>query len=443
MDGRLLDELLPSTVVGTITVCLGLVLLLTQTRTTATVGLTLAWVWGGAALVFLPVYVHHVDARHVPVAARLVGLLLVADLASSSLYLTGLLRTARRSRRADLVVRTTVMLGYALAGVLVVLMVTLTADGLDDYGFSLGEPGVFGRPGFWVFATFWIVVAAVYVVGWSVLARQSLDVGERARANASAVAVPLVVVSTVLPYRAAVWVFAAAVVILLHGLFRFHAAQGERAAFLSRFLSPHVAEQVRHNGLTSVMAPGELDLTVVACDLRGFTAYAEGVPSQAVIDLLNEYYEAVGSAVAEVDGTVKDYAGDGILVLVGAPLPRPDHAAAGLRLAQRIHEVTRPVIERWSTGPHPLGVGVGAASGRVTVGAIGSDARMEYTAVGTPVNLAARLCAAAAPGETLVDQRTASLGEGAGLEPRPPMRLKGFGAEVAVFATSAPTRWVG
>ena len=155
------------------------------------------------------------------------------------------------------------------------------------------------------------------------------------------------------------------------------------------------------------MRPAEVTLTVVACDLRGFTAYADAVPSQAVIDLLGDYYAAVGAAVAEVDGTIKDYAGDGVLVLVGAPLAQPDHAARGMRLAARIHEVTRPVLERWATRAHPLGIGVGVASGTVTVGAIGSSARTEYTAVGTPVNLAARLCSAAGHGETLVDVATA------------------------------------
>jgi class 3 adenylate cyclase len=210
--------------------------------------------------------------------------------------------------------------------------------------------------------------------------------------------------------------------------------QGERAAFLSRFLSSEVAESVRLEGLASVMEPGERDVTVVACDLRGFTAYAEAVPSQAVIDLLAEYYDAVGRAVAEVHGTVKDYAGDGVLMVVGAPLPQPDHATLGLDLARRLHAVVEPVLRHWSTGPHPLGMGVGVASGPVTAGALGSSTRMEYTVVGTPVNLAARLCSAAQHGETLVASSTVALAGTDGLEARAPMAIKGLAADQTVYA---------
>jgi adenylate cyclase len=223
-------------------------------------------------------------------------------------------------------------------------------------------------------------------------------------------------------------------VIGVYGQFRYFVAQGERGAFLSRFLSAQVAETVRIDGLASVMQPGEREVTVIACDLRGFTAYAEAVPSQAVIDLLGEYYDAVGLAVAEIGGTVKDYAGDGVLMLIGAPLPRPDHAAAGLRLAVLLHATIRPVLAHWSTGPHPLGVGIGVASGTVTAGAVGSSSRMEYTAVGTAVNVAARLCAAAADGETLVDQATVELAGVDGLTSRGNMSIKGLAAEHMVYA---------
>jgi adenylate cyclase len=164
--------------------------------------------------------------------------------------------------------------------------------------------------------------------------------------------------------------------------------------------------QVRKDELTTVMEPGQLEMTVVACGLRGFTAYAAAVPARAVNHLLDEYHAAVGRAVAEVAGTVEDGAGDGVLVLIGAP-PREDHVSAGLALARRIHEVTAPVIDRWSTGPHPLGVGVGVATGSVAIVPTRSEAPTAYTVVGTPVNLASQLCSTAPAGETLVDDRGA------------------------------------
>lgn len=435
-DADLFAELLPSTVVGTICVCIGLLFLLVQQRSLATLGLTGAWAGGGTALILLPALAEHADPEPGPLVGALATAPLAFGLASSSLYIHGLLRTAPSPEGAARLGRVAVRVGWFMAGCQVALGVVFSDAMIEDYAQGLDDPGALDSAGFWVFAGFWALVAVVYGTAWLLLAGQQLDVGERVRANSSAVAVPLLVVATAAPYRLAVWCIAAALVIMLYGLFRFHAAQGERGVFLSRFLSPQVAEQVRTEGLTSVMEPAEVELTVVACDLRGFTSYAEGVPSQAVIDLLSEYYDAVGEAVAEVDGTIKDYAGDGVLILVGAPLPRSDHAAAGLRLARRIHEVTRPVLERWATGPHPLGIGVGAASGRVTVGAIGSSGRMEYTAVGVPVNLAARLCSVAGSGETLVDGTLATATGHEDLEERDPVRLKGFGRELAVFATT-------
>ena len=162
--------------------------------------------------------------------------------------------------------------------------------------------------------------------------------------------------------------------------------------------------QIRKDELATVMQSGQLEMTVVACGLRGFTAYAAAVPARAVTHLLAEYHAAVGCAVAEVAGTVEDGAGDGLLVLIAAP-PREDHVSAGLTLARRIHEVTAPVIERWSTGPHPLGIGVGVATGPVAIVPARSEAPTAYTVVGTPVSLASQLCSTAPAGETLVCDR--------------------------------------
>jgi class 3 adenylate cyclase len=132
-----------------------------------------------------------------------------------------------------------------------------------------------------------------------------------------------------------------------------------------------LAARVRGHQSNGTVLPGDLEVTVVACDLPGFSAYAGAVPPRAVNGLLAEYHAAVGCAVAEVDGTVEDVSADSIRVVVGASRAPMDHASAGLDLARRIHEVTAPVIERWSTGAHPIGIGVGVAQGLVTVGPSG------------------------------------------------------------------------
>jgi class 3 adenylate cyclase len=436
-------EAVAFTVVGVISAGTGVTMVLGGDRTRATLGIGSLYVLAGISF---PLQVHlvgTVDPHHPGLLARLQGVVEAGAVASGALYVSGLLTTARTTAAIRRRISRALRAAWVLAGWLAVAAVLFPAARLDDYQTRLADPDAYRLGGFWLFACTWLLVAVVFGFAYFNLAACGVDPGERARAGAALVGTPLLVSVTAFPLRPGLGFGIAAILLMLYAQYRYAVAQGERAAFLSRFLSPQVADEVRAGGLASVMQPRDLEVTVVCCDLRGFTAYAEAVPSQSVIDLLSEYYEVVGEVVAEVDGTIKDYAGDGILVLVGAPLPDPDHARAGLRLARRIHEVTTSVLRRRATADHPLGIGVGVATGVVTVGAIGSDARMEYTAVGVAVNLAARLCSAAAAGETLVDQRTSDLGPETALEARAPMHLKGFGADVAVFATSAPTRWVG
>ena len=114
-------------------------------------------------------------------------------------------------------------------------------------------------------------------------------------------------------------------------------------------------------------------------------------------------------AAASVGGTIKDQAGDGVLILVGAPIRFENHAQRALELASKIRASGVPLTARWSGAELQLGLGVGVASGFVSVGVIGTASRLEYTAVGAAVNLASRLCAEAAHGEVLVDERTVQL----------------------------------
>lgn len=434
MGESLLDQFFPSTLLGCFAIALGLTFLLVQQRSKATWGLAVAWAAIGLVAMLLPPNADLPATDDIPLSARVGGLALVAASAATNVYISGLLDTAQSSPRARRIVRMALSAGWVMAGVLLVLNIFFARQGLNDYTLALDDEGTLDRPGFWLYASVFIVQGAIYTSIWVTLARQRLDVGERARASALAVAVPILLAASALPYRIAMAAGFLSFVIMLLGLFRYHVAQGERSAFLTRFLSAEVAESVRLEGLDSVMQPGERSVTVVACDLRGFTAYAEAVPSQAVIDLLDEYYDAVGVAVTEVHGTIKDYAGDGVLMLLGAPIARDDHAAAGLLLARRLHEVTAPVLENWSTGPHPLGLGVGVASGRVTVGAVGSTSRLEYTAVGTPVNVAARLCSSAEAGQSLIAQSTAELAGADGLESRGTMTIKGLSTDQIVYA---------
>lgn len=263
------------------------------------------------------------------------------------------------------------------------------------------------------------------------------DSAERQRLTAFLAATPFLASSMVLPVKLAPIATSVGLLVFLVGAIQYYVIQGRRAQFLSRFLAPQVAELVREQGLASATREQTLELSVVCCDLRGFTAFSAATQSGRVIQILREYYDAVGVAATSVGGTIKDQAGDGVLILVGAPIPFADHAHRALQLARAIRATGASLTGRWSDGELQLGLGVGVASGFVSVGVIGTMSRLEYAAVGAPVNLASRLCSEAADGEILVDERTGELigaersrGE---LVSSSPLKLKGYAHPVRSY----------
>jgi class 3 adenylate cyclase len=296
-------------------------------------------------------------------------------------------------------------------------------------------------PAFFLFAVPLAVSLLLGVFGGLLTLRRRPDVAERLRLVAFAAGAPFMASGMVAPVEIAPVLTAVGLLIFLVGAIQFHVIQGQRAQFLSRFLAPQVAELVREQGLKSATREQTLELSVVCCDLRGFTAFSAATESKKVIGILREYYDAVGAAALDVGGTIKDQAGDGVLILVGAPIRFEDHAQRALELARRIRESGVSLTARWSNADLQLGVGVGTASGFVTVGVIGGASRLEYTAVGPAVNLASRLCSEAAHGDVLVDERTTELlGSAdlrAALRPCAPLNLKGFRDPVPNYALAS------
>jgi len=295
---------------------------------------------------------------------------------------------------------------------------------------------------FWIFALPLTVGLAISIFSTLLMLRRRPDRAEATRLIAFAIAAPFMASGVVLPANIAPVSAAIGLLILLVGGVQYHVVQGRRAQFMSRFLSPAVAELVGRRGLKSATDEQTLELSVVCCDLRGFTAFTAATESRKVIAILREYYDAVGAAATECGGTIKDQAGDGVLILVGAPIAYADHALRALALSRKIRERGMEITARWSDSDLSLGVGVGAASGFVTVGVIGSASRLEYTAVGPAVNLASRLCSEAAHGEILIDGRTLDLldEEGKRLYPLLPgetLKLKGFVQPVQSYTLAA------
>ncbi|KAA1417789.1 adenylate/guanylate cyclase domain-containing protein [Nocardioides humilatus] len=430
------EYLLAGFAIGGICAGIGLVLLTSQERTRSNVLVALIYLLTGWAYASTVPAMDDAADGTFGMLTRLQGLFEAAVPAISALYMRTVLDTSDVDERSARRVRVVIRIALALAAWHAVASIVLAETRLTDYELAAFEPGALGRTGFWVFEAYWLVVAAAFLVGWATLARHRVDPSERDRAASLAIASALLVLSIgSSPVIAGVF-GSVALLCVTWGQFRHTAARARRGVFLSRFLSPRVTELVDAKGLSSVMQPHQAELTVVAADLRNFTAYAEGVPSQAVVDLLTEYYDVAGEVVGRHGGTVTDYAGDGILVLVGAPLPRDDHADVALALARDLHAAMSPVLQRWATKIHPLGLGIGVASGTVTVGTIETSERMEYTAIGTAVNLAARLCAEAAAGEVLVDEDAARLSSAQVVE-RGAMAVRGLTGEQVVF-TLAP-----
>ena len=184
--------------------------------------------------------------------------------------------------------------------------------------------------------------------------------------------------------------------------------QSDRISRLKRFLPPQVVEMVTTSGDQSFLESHRREITVVFCDLRGFTPFAETVEPEELSAVLADYYRALGDIVHRFEGTLERFAGDGMMIFFNDPLPCDDAPQRAVRMAVAMRNRVSELIERWAEHGHDLGFGVGIAQGYATIGAIGFEGRRDYAAIGTVTNLAARLCAEAAPGQILVSQRICS-----------------------------------
>jgi class 3 adenylate cyclase len=389
----------------------------------------------GLAIGTIPPFWNRVDPVHPGLLARLQGVFEVGAIVVFAMFMLTILESSTLTEKRAAVVRVCGWSGIGLGCWHAIASFTWPAPRLNDYELALGEPGFLSRPGFWLFATFWLITVIPYAVGWALLSLGAeLDPAEARRAQFSALASVFAVALTVMPPNFAGITVTLWICIGIYGQLQYTRARAERGVFLSRFLSPRVTELVATRGFAETMKPHHAEITVVSADLRGFTSYSEGVPSQAVVDLLVDYYDAIGVVAARHGATITNYAGDGILILVGAPVPDPEHAVTGITLASELLVAVAPVLSRWQTRLHSLGLGIGVASGKVTVGAIASESRMEYTAVGMPVNLAARLCAAARPNEILIDAEAARLSKAENVHSKGEMKIKGFSDLQRVYA---------
>jgi GAF domain-containing protein len=207
-----------------------------------------------------------------------------------------------------------------------------------------------------------------------------------------------------------------------------------RVGRLKRFLAPQLAELIVSQGNEKILESHRREIVVVFCDLRGYTAFTETAEPEEVLEFLREYHGALGPLVAQFEGTLDQFSGDGIMVFFNDPVPCPDPAERAVKMAMAMREAAGKLITDWRRHSYELGFGAGIAQGYATLGQIGFSERSGYTAIGTVCNLAARLCAEAKDGQILVSSRIAGAVEAvARLEDLGNLELKGLRRPVAAF----------
>lgn len=204
-------------------------------------------------------------------------------------------------------------------------------------------------------------------------------------------------------------------------------AQLDRLSRLRRFLSPQVADLIVEAGDDSILQSHRREIATLFCDLRGFTAFSETGEPEEVMEVLQRYHETMGRLIYEHDGAIDHRAGDGIMIIFNDPIPCDEPALRAVRLALAMRLAMRPLTEEWRKLGHDLGFGVGVSLGYATLGMVGFEGRYDYTANGSAVNLAARLCDEARDGQILISGRAYATLDGAiEVEPLGSLDLKGF-----------------
>jgi adenylate cyclase len=195
------------------------------------------------------------------------------------------------------------------------------------------------------------------------------------------------------------------------------ASEERQRRALERFHAPDVVRRLMMEENAPVAARGnglfleQLTATVLFCDLSGFTRFCEGTEPHIVGDLLNSYLGNMTEMVFNHGGTVDKYIGDAIMCIFGAPFASDDDALRAVKCAIDMRKGFRKMVERGEFGrvEHPMDVHIGVNTGPVVAGTVGSSLRMEYTALGDTVNLAARLEGVANAGQIVIGPATAEL----------------------------------
>ncbi len=187
--------------------------------------------------------------------------------------------------------------------------------------------------------------------------------------------------------------------------------QLQRVGLLRRFLPAQLADLIITSGDESFLNAHRREITVVRCVLRGFSALAETAEPEDMWNILGEYHGAVGDLVAHFEGTLERFAGDELVIFFNDPIPCGDAPLRSVRMALTMRQRVQELADSWQRRGHELALGIGIAQGYATLGRVGYADRFDYASIGSVTNLAARLCAEAAPWQILVTQRVNAAAE--------------------------------
>ena len=207
-----------------------------------------------------------------------------------------------------------------------------------------------------------------------------------------------------------------------------------RLGRLRHYLSPQIAKLIFSSGGERLLESHRREITVVFLDLRGFTAFSDGVEPEEVMVLLRSYHTEMGKLIFQFEGTLERFVGDGMMVFFNDPVPCEDHTEKAVRMALEMRTRAEELRIRWLKKGYDLDLGVGLAVGYATLGNIGFEGRVDYGAVGNVTNFAARLCGEAKGGQVLTDKKTLSkIEDCVEAEPLGELHLKGFFRPVEAF----------
>ncbi len=200
---------------------------------------------------------------------------------------------------------------------------------------------------------------------------------------------------------------------------------------LDKVVSPEVAEELLSG---KIDLGGELrSVTVLFCDIRGFTPLTQGMAPHAVLAMLNHHMTAMTEIVRRHGGIVDKFVGDELMAVFGAPKSSGQDALAAVRAACEMI-AKREMLNKAPTAERRFEIGIGLNTGEVVAGNMGSDKQLSYTVLGKTVNLASRLCGAALPGQILASAATIeAAGAAATATALDPIAVKGFSTRIDVF----------